>query len=574
MLRVRAVASTTLLVALFSFSGCGPSNQSPAAAPNEPAASAIPSAAAAPSAPAAAESGAIDDSYPDPSKLLATDYASEADSGPARPGNSGLIVEVKESGPTLPWVVRITNQGNSPAELVADTRLLWFEVKVPGQKKTTTCRLPEQLGPTGSETRLRVTLNPSEGVADTFDPRLYCFAEGDQKLLVPGARVTAHFGWAEVPPKKLWKGGKRVEEPTLQKPPFVAKGVPAALPPDAAASSEAAETEEPATTAKPRTAKGKKPSKPSKTKATLAAEALAAVSDKELVSGSFTLHDEYAAWSRRPAPSAEPKHPEQVPDLAIHLVQGSDVRAEHNATVQLTVENPRANPVSVYFRREMVSFEVTGPRGITHCNAQPDEHSPAKRSFTQLLAHGKRTYTSRLAELCPLGTFSTPGLYLVHARFDATETGSEHGMEAFVGPVLSERPAAVRIRVGETPLLHKQMIRLNADGSVDEASLPPPPPPPPPRPGRLPAHHAAPPAPTALPPDPAMLPAAAPPPADAPTAPPATAAPAVAPAPTAPAAQGPASPTAHTAPRMPPTAPTAPPPGAPPGLPPTTPGKP
>jgi hypothetical protein len=416
--------------------------------------------------------------YPDPSRLLEDDSPEDRDAaGPKEKGHSGLTIRVRESGPTLPWLLRIVNEGDTPVDLVADTRLLWFEVKLPGQKKATTCKLPDALGPGAPEKRLKVTLEPGEGVQDLFDPRLYCFASGDQKLLVPDAEITPHFGWAAAPPKKVWKGGKRVEEPTLQQPPFVAEGRPEPLPDSAEAVDETAAAK-PTKTVKRNAQLEKKKAELAKKKAEL--EARAKVSDKELIGAPFALRSEYAAWSRRtnPNPPADPADPakpsEPKPPLALSLVQGSDVRAEHNATVQLTLQNQSSESTHVYFRRELVTFEVTGPKGVTLCNATPDTRAPSREAFVKLTSGAKRAYVSRLAELCPRGTFATPGLYLVYARFDATAAGRDVGLNAFTGPVVSEIPAAVRIRVGEEALLQKRMLPLDVQAQdVPKETIPP-----------------------------------------------------------------------------------------------------
>jgi hypothetical protein len=439
---------------------CAPSQTTPKTAPT-PSASAAPS----PAAPASSQPTppSLDPNASDPSKLLNDDYDSETEGlhdRPAQPGNSGLVVTVNESGPNEPWVVRIVNQGEVSADIIADTRLLWFEVKVPGQKKPGFCKLPEPVSPSEIEPRLRVQLDPGEGVVDVFDPRLYCFSEGDQKLLIPGATITPHFGWAKTPPKKQWKRGKLVEEPSLQKAPFVAQHEaqkPIAKEPTAEVSPATA----PNLSKKP-TKQLKSAKRDVKSEKLLAAEALAARSDKELIGNVFTLQSEYSVWSRRSDPSKPEGAAPEEPTLRLKLVQGSDARAEHNATVQITLENQSSTPTYVYFRREMLSFEVTGPRGVTLCAAAPDERSPEKRAFAKLGGHGKRTYASRLAELCPLGTFANPGLYLVNARFDATQHGEDQGLNAFVGAVLSDFPATVRIRVGDAPLLHKRMMPLGS----------------------------------------------------------------------------------------------------------------
>ena len=69
------------------------------------------------------------------------------------------------------------------------------------------------------------------------------------------------------------------------------------------------------------------------------------------------------------------------------------------------------------------------------------------------------TITSRLVELCPKGTFSRPGFYLVHARFDAMHNGEAYDLDAYVGRVATHSPANVRIRTGELGLQEKQAMR-------------------------------------------------------------------------------------------------------------------
>ena len=43
------------------------------------------------------------------------------------------------------------------------------------------------------------------------------------------------------------------------------------------------------------------------------------------------------------------------------------------------------------------------------------------------------------------------GLYLVHARFDAADPATDLGFNAFMGRLVSAKPALVRVRHGELP---------------------------------------------------------------------------------------------------------------------------
>jgi len=326
-----------------------------------------------------------------------------------------LTLSVSERGPGRPWSLSIANAGSEPAVLAADPRLLSLEVLSPGKKKAETCRLPDGLFPQKADKRTLLVLEPGEGVEQHFDPRLYCFAAGGQWQLVPGAVVTPHFGWPEKK-KPVWRAGKRVEETPKQSAPF------AVLP--APAKGQAKHDDEGGV--------------------------------KELRGTPFALKSDYAEWSRTRI-EADKKASEESP-IVLKMVQGSDAQAERSATVQLTLRNRSKHAETVYFRRELVSFEVMRPDGLVTCDPQPDSRSPDRQAFTRLAPGGSISVVSRLVELCPTGTFGSPGLYLVHARYDATETGDEWNIDAFVGRVVSHSPATVRIRTGDQPFLQKRAL--------------------------------------------------------------------------------------------------------------------
>ncbi len=422
-----------LLIVASGCSRSSPSAQAPAA--TAPTASAAPAHRldANPDAGASPEALNLPMSTPDPSKLL--EPIEEPPINATRyPGSTGLVMAVSERGPGLPWTIKIWNAGPDEAELVADMRLLSLEVTAPGKKKSANCQIPDSQLPHRAEPRLVLTLGPGEGVEEHFDPRLYCFAAAGQDLLVPGAIVVPRFGWAELPAKVRWKRGRRVQEPVEQPPPYVAT-----LLPDPDAESKTVEP----------------PAPPGPSNAKREGLATAPIGEKRLVGAPLALRSEYQAWSRaRPRTES----PENAP-LSLRLVQGSDAEAETFATVELVLKNLSKERQRVYFRREFVSFEVKGPPGLVRCDATPDERAPDKQAFLTLGRGERRNIAVRLAELCPRGTFAMPGLYLVHARFDAMFSGEELGIDGFVGTIQGDEPAAVRIRTGEAPLLEKRPMR-------------------------------------------------------------------------------------------------------------------
>lgn len=344
----------------------------------------------------------------------------------------GLTLDVAEKGPNMPWAVAIVNEGDDPVNLVADARLLWFEVSVPGRKRQkVTCRLPDAQFPDAVESRLTVTLNPGEGVVEAFDPRLYCFASSGQRALVPGAMVTPYFGWKEQN-KTVWQRGKRAAKP--EEKPFVAELV-----------TEAGDEDE-------------APERPAGATGDAGAGDDVSPGLKRIAGQPFALRSEYKEWSSTRI-ADDDKLRQQPGPLELRLTQGSDAQAERNATVTLALKNRSPDKQTVYFRRELVSFEVVGPEGIVTCDPQPDNRAPDRQAFSTIRKNRAINATSRMIELCPQHTFRRPGLYLVHARFDATHAGEELDMNAFTGRVVSLSPATVRIRTGETAFLYKQPMR-------------------------------------------------------------------------------------------------------------------
>ncbi len=334
-------------------------------------------------------------------------------------GDRGLELAVSEEGPGLPWRMSIVNRGHEPSLLVADPSLLWFDVRVPGKRKVQTCRLPHGLFPSGPAHSAEVVLRPGEGVAHAFDPRLYCFASGGQWRLVPGAFVSPHFGWPEKK-KKIWRHGHLVEQPVKQSAPFVA-GPP---PPQ----------------------HGHKQG-----------EIDAAHGVKELQAEPFALRSTYAEWSSTRI-GKDTEHPPTGP-LALTISHGSDASTERTATISVRLKNISKHGVHFFVRRELISFEVMGPDGLETCDPEPDERAPDRQAFLYLGKGHSMTIESRLVELCPRGTFSQPGLYLVHARYDATRSGARWGLRAFVGRVVSRQPGSIRIRHGEHPFMMKRRMR-------------------------------------------------------------------------------------------------------------------
>jgi len=348
----------------------------------------------------------------------------------------GLRLAVVEQGPDRPWLVAVVNRGTAPARVVFDLRTLSLEVtpKLPeplaSQKKRAqpkppkpiVCALPRDVVPKSEQRDLETELLPGEALVDSFDPRLYCMPQKGVSPLTPGATVVARLGWSEAT-RKVWRKGKADRVVLEQRAPFIARApgdVPAMPSPGA----------QPA---------------PRRREPAVPPEGSAPDSDrfgvKILEAPSLSLGDAYD----EPPAESEPESERRAP-LAL-LASGSDASTERDATVTVTLLNRSDEAYDVHFRREFVSFELSGPSGFVSCEPGPDDRAPDRALFSRLVPGRRLAAKSRLIELCPPGALRAPGLYLVHARFDAAPGGSS-AQKPFWGRVVSRKPATVRVRKG------------------------------------------------------------------------------------------------------------------------------
>jgi hypothetical protein len=358
-------------------------------------------------------------------------------------GELGVRFEVVELGPEG-WAYAVVNRGTQKVEVAVDPRLLRFELEPPPdpnakkwtpKPKVKTCELPAELRPGAVDRHFVVVLEPGQGVVEAFDPRLYCLPENGVSPLVPGARLTPHFGFAPKT-KTLWKAGKREIVPLPeQQEPFVAHAL------DAEANAEPSHHSGGTDGGVGDDESEREP-----------------LREKEFVGSVLELGADYAKKAEA----------EETP-LVLSMTRGSDARNDRQALVTVSLSSREKKPVRVYFRRELVSFQVIGPDGEATCSPEPDARAPDRAAFSLLNPGGSLTATSRLVELCPEGTFARPGLYLVQGRFDAIATGKEHGFDAFVGTVASSKPAIVRLRTGSLPFPGKRrskLVRVGENGGV------------------------------------------------------------------------------------------------------------
>jgi hypothetical protein len=392
---------------------------------------------------------------PDP-KLVQKALDRTGADAPDAAGSHGLRFEVVEAGPRTSWAFVVVNRGSEDAHVVFDPRLLTLEIEAPPDPsakrrkppKPRVCRLPPTLRPDTEDDSFVIKLAPGHGMVEVFDPQLYCLPEDGVSPLVSGAKVRASFGFP-LKTKTVWKRGKREEEVLPQVAPFVATLFPEGAHRHGRRRGRHGDHE-----------KGE-------FAADVDAGADAALEEEELEETDAGDGEEEAPRRARVEPTGSVKlltgtpfelgsdyaRPTKLEDerLALELVRGSDALTESNTAVTLKLVNRGKRPERVYFRREFVSFQVTGPDGPVICDPQPDTRAPDRQAFALLNPAGSLTVTSRMIELCPDDTFARPGLYVVEAEFDAFADGKEFGMNAFTGRLVAERGVVVRVQKGTLP---------------------------------------------------------------------------------------------------------------------------
>lgn len=344
----------------------------------------------------------------------------------------------------LPWILTIENRSKHPVEVAADPALLRFELFRTSQgsaepsPSTTTETAPET--PTA---RCGATTFPASVPADAwlslevgqfitfeFDPRTLC---QDPSVLSAGTRVKGIYGFP-LQTKKVWSKGKASEIEVEQKEPFVARvaaaeSLPVALPKHLIAPSfELGETY-------PLEQVRALPQSSALVASSPVNEPEPTGEDEEDAESSETA----SSPSSAPAPTSAKKE-EEKPPLSLRVSPLAPTQKAEATTITVTLKNQSAEGMRVFLRRELFVYEILGPNGGSTCRMPPADRSPDPANIDRLNAGASRSLTTRLAEACPPGTFSTPGTYSVGARFESTQSGQEHGLDAFVGAVLSEQP--------------------------------------------------------------------------------------------------------------------------------------
>ncbi len=362
-------------------------------------------------------------------------------------GSAGLVFVLGQRASDLPWTLAIENRSAVPLSVAGDPLLLSFEVvpepapvveaiapttpgKTIAKPKVTPVPKPVICGPAQAPKSVAddawLELGPGDVLTYNFDPRALC---ADPGTLKNGVKIAARYGFTPET-KKVWTKGKAREEVLLDKAPFVSRPkeqLPQTPLPPKLLVAPLFELDE-----------------------TYPLEAVHAQADVPETGSDPSAPLDPNAPVDPDAParagSTPPSGQRPLPELTLSVSPLGSADEVDETTVTFTLKNQGKKGRMLFLRRELVVYELLGPRGSSTCRMYPSARAPDAASFETLGAGGSRTLTTRLAEACPPTTFSAPGTYAVSARFEARDDGSAHGFSAFTGDVSTERPARFVVR--------------------------------------------------------------------------------------------------------------------------------
>ncbi len=363
------------------------------------------------------------------------------------PAAPQLKVDIVPLGaPMGPWRLRVENAGPVPVRLIADARLVTLDVEATAQEEDDAqtaaaatgprkavaldkksakrkkgplvahCRLPAEMQPVDQDDGRALVVPPGRAYAETFDVRAMCFGAA-LDTLVPGAKVTPHYGWT-AKPKKITR---RAQEPRAFSGPAVAGPVDF--------------------------------TSPALTSGAPPVEAIASLDAPALTLAAPPVLDPNVA---RPPQPDEDRDGDGVPDnpgaldrhhhLVLSLPRYVDHESRLDIPAPLTLTNEGDRPRAVFYRASRVRYDVISPVGEHVTCGSPPDQTPLREFYTHL-GHGQSSHISMVVSaVCDVDTFARAGVYEVVAHLDESGlAGAQDTLGAFAG-VLSSRPMLVRVR--------------------------------------------------------------------------------------------------------------------------------
>jgi hypothetical protein len=317
---------------------------------------------------------------------------------PPAPLPSSVAMILDAPSPAGPWTIRVINEGEVPVRIVADARLLLFDVTPRGARRPVRCELPQDMRP-ADDLHRPLVLPPGQPYAESFEPRLYCF--GDKVgALAPGAIVVAHLGWPR---------------DAANRPPFAVSPIDGVEP----------------TIASSKTIDGlpiRLPDEPTASRST--ADGLSEAQSNN--PGDLAIAD-----ARR---------------LVLTGAAAVDAASAEDAIIAVSLRNEGSRSAIVRFRPETLAFDVVGPNGGESCTWPVLPSAPVPEGFATVAPKASVTLRVLLSAYCGNGALETAGLLVVRPRLDTRlASGTSVGIASFDGVVIAQKPTIVRLHRGTVP---------------------------------------------------------------------------------------------------------------------------
>jgi hypothetical protein len=505
--RLRRIAPFLLAaVALDSVLGSSASGQGadkPAPAPTlDPGAARKPAAAATvapapPPPPAAADAGAA--KMTTPAVVPATRSAVWRR---ALPGNEGVAPKVRvwlaTPTPKGLWTFRIDNEGAAPARVPADVRTMHIEIedRQGRGKKITKCTLPAALDPKTFPDRRSLLLPPGESYVESFDPRLFCFGK-NAAALRDGNIVRAYLGWpaaGRTPPFAVESTSDPHKFPPVKQvgapPTLLSDEVKAKIRKDddeGEVRTRARWTEDqwqaPNAPPDPKPPPGKPPPprEPTKERYTSRREARLEQAKRNRrrwdVPVNVVEHREVPK-PKAPVPDDEGEAivDEQAAYLDVITEPFLEAQSASKIVLRVKVANVGKRPTVAAVRPRMISIQISGPDGERECEVPPGRHGVPRESFRVIKPGQSVPMTLLLGEICSVEAFARPGLYVVRATLNATESGEEYGLSGYTGVSQADAPTLLRVATGTEPFYvgpPKSRLTSKVDAEPPPPATPP-----------------------------------------------------------------------------------------------------
>jgi hypothetical protein len=319
--------------------------------------------------------------------LPATARAQQTPVPPSTP--SSVTVQVTPSADTLHWSFELQNGARAPVEVVADRRLLWFDLVPPAElppppgarrrrvrrPAPVRCLAPNRPG--SNDTAQHVLLPSGGRYIEGFDLREYCGLRLPAGL-VPGATLAVHYGFQGRPSAARAVVLDHAQPPTVE----LVLAAPLRVPGTA------------------------------------------------------------ANWP--PAPPPAPLGSERAHVTVSGALDGATVM-DLRATLRLVSDSPY--PQRVFYRPGLFRVEFIDPLGERiECRAGARAYAPERDFFVPLTRRGVGAML-QLGAICPVERFATPGIYRAQAIYETDVSGAAFGFQSFQGRATSPY-FFVRIRRG------------------------------------------------------------------------------------------------------------------------------